>query len=238
MKKRKNGLCLLFCLLILLGGNSCNPTPPLNANQSTIINDDSCSPPCWKRITPGKTTWEEAVLIIQAISWIDETSTKNFSPTRHEEEINWSAKSGSGDSRGRVYFSNDVVSVIEIHPENANEPDSSILKFSDMLAKLGDPEFVQVSWWRGEKAIMGVQIVYPQKGYAFLNYYYTPLELPSKTISIRPTDSVLGVWYFDTEFYPLIFTSGPIDRMNITLFKKGLQPWKGYGEYEWVLNNQ
>lgn len=226
---------LILCLLGFTSITSCAIEENSNESRSSIIEKDECSPPCWKNITPGKTTRQEVVQILNDISWIDKDSIKSnisgnyggFLAGWDLDCIQWLGKLDSGDYSGRVCFYNDTVAFIEI---SLNE---GVIDFSDLIKKLGIPESVLIIKTEGaERDTLSIHVLYTSKGYAFLDYY-TTLNLKNP-IQIAPDDDVQVVWYFVPEYHFELLKFGHIGNFSSHIIEKGLQDWKGYGEYQFT----
>ncbi len=219
---------IIFFLIIFIAIRFGVRIMPLNPKASSIILDESCSPPCWGNITPGVTTRAEVKSILPEIPWVKKSTIKEYPTQDQDDSVHWDGSSKAGDYFGRVYFTKDVVSVIEI------SIDPGSLSFADVIAKLGDPESIFVFTSKAEQTVVAVFALYPTKGYVFLDYYTNPTYDLQKTIQIKSEEEVKAVWYCDTENYFNYLTSGPIDNLRPVWMERRLQKWNGYGGYEYI----
>jgi hypothetical protein len=223
MKNKGYKLISLCFLLVFL--SSCNAS---QKKVSSIIIDKSCSPPCWENITPGSTTREEANTRLKEISYIG--SIKDSSIVSDNDSKTWEGKSSAGDFSGDIFFDNDIVTLISVSPKKG------VLIFSDLTEKLGEPENVFVVYTGGERSILTVFILYPSKGFGFLDYYYASNNPPQNAIQVKPEEDVKYIWYCEPKYFYDFLTSGQIGRFTIGFIEEGIQKWNGFSEYKYIEN--
>jgi hypothetical protein len=197
---------------------------------SSVIQDKSCSPPCWEQITPGKTARKEVKSLLEEISWVKKDSIKDAYTVSPDDSIKWMGSSTAADYSGRVFFNNEVVSLITISPSKG------VLNFADIISRLGDPENIHILKMKGEKDIISVFILYPSKGYGFQDYYeYSNANLES-VIEVNPDEDVKQVWYGEPKRFYDYLTEGQIGRLPESIIKQGIQEWNGFSKYPYVEN--
>lgn len=224
---KKSRLCRILILMVLaVFLFSCKKS---NQMISSVIVDTSCFPPCWENITPGKTTIEETNTLLKSVQWINTDSIKNERIWNDYESISWSGGRDAGDYSGDIYFDNTTAVLISI------APNTGVLKLSDIIKKLGEPENVIIVYKSGERSILAIYILYPSKGYIFLDYYYTSNVESKVSAQVMSDENIKSVWYFEQNEMNKYLTNGPIDLIPNDLLKEGIQKWNGYGEYGFVI---
>jgi hypothetical protein len=198
----------------------------LEETESSIIVNASCEPPCWENINPGKTTRLEANKILHELSWINNGSIKDYSLYTEDDSIRWEGTYEAGDDFGEIIFENDIVAIIEVFPKDG------VLEFSDFIEKFGEPEYVFATFYSIERSAISVDILYPSKGIGFNYNYNRSYSHIVSSIPISAQDKVMYVWYCDPQNYYKYLTSEPIGLYSTEFFDRGVQRWKGYGEYE------
>lgn len=153
----------LFLLALVFFITSCIPS----SEQTSSITRNSCSPPCWLGIDPGKTTRDEATKLLASIPDVNESSIENTSTVEPNDSVKWSWNSEAADFSGRIFSQGDLSTLITIAPKE------KMLQFKDVIYKLGEPERILIFRTKGEQAIISIYILYPTKGYGLLNYYIT-----------------------------------------------------------------
>ncbi len=221
-------LKVLILMISFLGLFACNRSS--ESRISSIIQDNSCSPPCWEQISPGTTTRKEVEHLLGQISWVRRDSIDDAYTVFPGDSIKWLGSPTAADDSGRIFFDNDIVTLITISPK------SGVLKFSDLITKLGDPESIFIVNTRGEKDIISILVLYPSKGFAFLDYYEFPNRTHESVIDVKPDEEVKQVWYGEPIRMNEYLTQGQIDLIPENLLKEGIQPWTGFGKYSYIEN--
>ncbi|MDD5368420.1 MAG: hypothetical protein PHQ40_05000 [Anaerolineaceae bacterium] len=219
---------ILVLTISILSLYACNRSSTLRV--SSVIQDKSCSPPCWEQITPGKTARKEVKPFLEEISWVKKVSIKDAYTVSPGDSIKWMGLSTAADYSGRVFFNNDIVTLITI------SPNKGVIIFTDLITKLGDPENILVVNRRGEKDIISIFILYPSKGYGFLDYYEYSNVNPESVIEVKPDEDVKQVWYGEPIPFYEYLTQGQIERILENLIRQGIQKWNGFGKYPYAEN--
>lgn len=197
-----------------------------NKVGSSVIQDNACSLPCWEDITPGTTMRNEIYPLLKAIPWIKKDSIEDVTTVNPNDSVKWMGTSKAGDYSGRIFLKEDLVTIITISPKER------VVKFVDIINKLGEPEYILAVTTRGERAITVVFVLYPSKGYGFLDYYYSSNTDIDNPIQVNPEEYVKQVWYCKPEHFYEYMTSGEIAYLPINLIDTSMQKWVGFGKYE------
>ena len=170
-----------------------------------------CKPPCWQNITPGITTFDEALSILKKTPGVTITyKSKNGLDWR------WSKQEG-----GTLYASQEAtVEGFWI----ANKLDNKLL-FKTIVGTYGEPEYVKPYDCNVEIVMCSVALIYPNLGIV-LSIYIENKGETAKTpeFELSPDNVIDRVYFLKTgiesipNFYNLEESEVPI-------------PWKGFGKY-------
>jgi len=198
--------------------------------REKVIFDDTCSPPCWRNIIPGKTTSQEAYDLISGFS-----DKKTGKVNRWGDYGQFNAYYDFTLSSGvRVWIStiDDVVALVEF----SDHDDNGIATFGMCVSRYGTPEYAAQSIYSSFGLPIGptqtwhilFNALNPQKGvsYGFDTYTY----FGSKK-SVSPGSKIIVINYFDTEQFDILLQSGWLlnsaDDTGHDI--NDLHPWVGYG---------
>ena len=217
--KRITGLLALFVLLTILGVacQSTNKaiasaTPEISQNWwTTWLAQPVCKPPCWQNITPGVTTMNEAVSILENTPEIKITF-------KSDNGVDW-AFNQNEDEGGTLKTSQDgIVRVIWLGSLSDKK-----LFVKTIVASYDFPGYVKPYDCREGKC--ETALVYPDVG-MFLSVFIenTRQDNDSPQIEILPDTIVDRVYFIEP---------GTGSFLNLFQFPESelLMDWKGYGEY-------
>lgn len=216
---RRNLSFLPPLVLMLILGISCSApaTAMVTGTPESLItwwtlwlDQPACRAPCWQNITPGKTSMEDAVAILE--------NTQDVIITyKGEYGVSWQfsqARTGSGD----MSESEDgIVSNIWL----GDSPDKD-LHFKTIVEEYGNPSFVEL--YDCQLRMCSTILVYPDIGLLVDAYLEDNMEgaNPSQ-VTVQPNIVVSGVY-----FIPV----GLENFKKIPEFQEhDVLEWKGYGEY-------
>ena len=215
---------LLRCIFLFISIGflaACNVFTP-------SIFDSPCSPPCWSHITPGSSNIQDVLKNLKANPRVNVSTIKPWSMISSNDAIIWYFKDVK-EPDGVVILKNGVVSEIDI--------DLYITSIEEMIKHFGEPEKIFAEYIHVKTTYVVVIVLYPQKGLAFA----LKLAPDSKgKISLKPTDSVNGIWYYSPTDFRAFMENSSMMRLKPELLDQGLQPWAGYGDVQYVFadNNQ
>ena len=205
-------------LLILLLITACKSL----SGQISILDESSCKPPCWNGITPGETSYSEALQIVKRLKEID---AENIVDTKipwkiFNKQIWFYLYKNSSQTKvqtdGAVYFLNDKVVALLLQ-RNIGKT------FSDMIEIVGEPEAIISMTLPGGGVIMAID---SSKGIMFEFYAHSD--------QLQPETEIDNVMFFDTAHYEelldaAMFSMGSYDAKKT---RKIMHLWKGYGNIE------
>lgn len=197
------GLAAIPLLLIA----ACAPPPELRdaklLQDDTLTTNQPCAAPCWRGITPGQTSWREALTIIE-----DDATLENLQITEAEDS---SAVVAEFQQVGGV-------ACCQMYSETGETVDIIFLRtaptmtLGEVISAQGEPEYVIGSPFSDNQAIMNV--LYPDLPLVV----YAFVEGTSGTLS--ETSEIIGILYLK-----------PSD-MELLLQTSNLHAWEGYQSYQ------
>jgi len=220
--KNKFLLLVLVSLLIPLLSSCTKP-------HSIILEDSTCSPPCWKSIHPGTTQVKDAVQILKSMQEV------HFPPSFYERDtdkgegfFSWFFDGSVPESSGRIYFHNHLVTKIRFNTKH--------LTFGDVVSKLGDPaQFLAVSGW-ADTQWLEIFLIYPSSGIVVT--YYKSYFWGSDNGQFDLVDDlrVFSILYFNPELYSEVLITDVFNRTlaDHTTLTDNLQDWDGFGTIEYL----
>ncbi len=128
------------------------------------LENPSCLPPCWEGMTPGQTTKQEALAIIEQHPLATDLEIYERATTDGEERgtAYWRWK-GTTDEGGLVSFLDSTVYAVTV-----SNP-SKLLTFQDIIDAYGEPSYVKASAYPssdGSYTIYRLGFVYLSQGFA------------------------------------------------------------------------
>ncbi len=204
---------LLFFILILLNG--------CRTNNSNILNDTDCSPPCWNGIEPGKTNRQQALSILNNKSSIDQDSIETWSLFEINDSIKWDFKPSSGNRFGNLYFIKDTVVGSNFIPIKSK------LLLGTVINYLGNPDNILVIKHTQEKNYLSIFLGYPSKGTVILISINSYKEGDKAFLSENSV--VDGIWYVEPELYNELI-SKLITGIPTDIVENNTHQWIGYGD--------
>jgi hypothetical protein len=214
---------ILFLLVLVFCITACKPS----SSKTSSITNNVCSPPCWQNITPGETTREDAIKLLTNLSDIKKSSIESTSTVEPNDSIKWIWNSKADDYSGRIFFQGDVTALIAVTPKEKK------LQFKDIIYGFGEPERVLAFRTKGEQAIITIYVLYPSKGYGFMDYYISDSRNTERTVEVKPEEEVKYVWLGEVKTFYQNLTNGKIDRLPNNIVNENTQIWNGYVQYKY-----
>jgi len=217
MKKIHN-LALLFGLFIYssvscrtVGLTPKTATPEnLRMWQLTWLDQPTCSPPCWQSITPGLTTRNEALTILENMPSVEITYNE-------EGGLTWYFGTKKGEGGNITASAGGIVSSIWLGSINED------LQIEKVVAFYNFPKYVQPFDCRD--GMCDTALIYPDLGMLLAVFVTNENESNAvPRIIILPETTVYRVYFIE----PGKERSQNFLRSDITPL---MLEWKGYGEY-------
>ncbi len=194
-----------FVLLFLA---SCAPPP--NLRDETLLNDRSlitgepCAAPCFRGITPGETSWQNAVTIIE-----DDTDFKNLQTQTAENGTSLQAAWQEGDNQVCCQMASEdgeTVSLVFLR----TAPNMSL---GELIEAHGEPTYLVGSEFTADQGI--ISLVYPDV--PMVIYVFVA---GAETGELSASSEIIGALYFTPA------------EMELLLQTTDLHAWDGYKSYQ------
>jgi hypothetical protein len=198
------GLCSLFLLLLA----ACTPPPPLRDStllvDETLLEEGNCTAPCWRGITPGETTWANALNAIDN----DETLS-NLQVQQGENSATIGAsfqnQGGTRPCCQMVTQDGDMVSAIVLQL-------APTVTLGEVIDVWGEPTYAVGTPYSDQEAIINVFFPdVPMILYVFID---------GTEGSIRESSEIIGALYLTQTDMDLIINTN------------SLHLWDGYDTYQ------
>ncbi len=201
----KRGIVFLgVALLVLLAG--CLPQPSLRSelflDDRSLVSGEPCGAPCWNGITPGETTWSEAVELVQnnaAFSDFESESAEGLM------QAIW-RKAGTEQYCCRLLAEEETGEVTYVFL--AVSPGMIV---DEVLRQHGEPTYITTFDFTDAESV--VQLIYPEVPMV------VSVVVGDSTASLLANSEVVAVLYMSP------------DEMRIILETTELQGWNGYQTY-------
>jgi hypothetical protein len=208
---------LLACICIVLFFSACESS---QSTLSPVFSDNTCEPPCWANIHPGKTTETELRNLLQDMPSVEEGSISSR-PIEGFDGIYWKFSDGSD---GQVRVKNGIVwSIGFASPLN----ESLHITLDQAIEKYGEPESVFSRMNPNSPDWGAITFIYPKEGVTFS--YATHVEKYKYKGVLRPETPITSISYFSPENYQEIYEKFYIDPPEWTaeIVNASMYPWKG-----------
>ncbi len=202
-------LLLPAMLVLVVMFAACAPPPELRddslLNDSSLVDGDPCGAPCWQGITPGVTSWNEALTILE-----DNSRLTNFQVEELEAEgggtilrATWEQRRGPTCCQ---MFSEDGQTVSILFLQVAPR-----MRLGEVIQTHGEPAYAIGSEFSDEQAVMN--LIYPDKQMVV----YAFVEGPEGALS--ETSEIVAVLYMNAAEMVRLVSSN------------NLHAWQGYAPY-------
>ncbi|MCA0453241.1 MAG: hypothetical protein LCI00_04625 [Chloroflexi bacterium] len=198
---------LLLGVLLLVGlVAACSPTPVLRnpkfLKDTSLININAeCDAPCWRGITPGVTNYNDALIILQDETDLDDPQSQPIPDAEPAIGASWQPTGGEPCCQ---IVSEDGQTVSSTFLQLA--PDITLKQVIDVR---GEPEYVLGTTGTEDQAI--INLFYPEQNMIVFAF----VEGAANGV-LSETSEIVGVYYTTT------------DRMELGINLSSLYGWKGY----------
>lgn len=197
---------LLVSVLLVLMGAACAPEIQLVSDEylddDSLISDEPCAAPCWRGITPGETSWNDAVQIIEEDETLDDLQTRTDDETGQIGAA-WAQVDGRNCCQ---MFTQDGETVSLLVTQTT--PD---IAFSEVIEKFGEPSYLIGEAVTSDQAL--VSVYYPDV--PMLIYLFVAGE----TGEITEESQVVG------------FAHTSEDVMSLIVETSDLHEWSGFDSF-------
>jgi len=205
MKLRNIRVLVLVLALATLA--ACAPPPNLRDNtllqDTSLLTGEPCAAPCFRGITPGETSWQTALTILE-----DDGDFKNVNPVEDENTDAIQAAWQQGDNQVCCQMAtNDGETVSLIFLRTAPE-----MTLKELIDVHGEPTYIIGSEFTADQAIMS--LVYPDVPMVVYVFVAGPEEG-----TLSDSSEIIGALYFTPE------------DMDLLIATQELHGWDGYKSY-------
>jgi hypothetical protein len=198
-----------------------NLQPPSQAES--IVVSAECEPPCWRGITPGKTSGDEVYELFSKFPDRLAGGGKGGASTIFDAYYVFDL---SGDIRVVVTTIDGTVAIIGFLREEG------LMTFENAINKFGSPQYATQSFYMARPVFltpathMYFNALNIQKGVAFA--FDTNRRFPPKQ-SVSESTLVTEITYFDSHKIEILLKQGLVVSSQDEFEIKDLIIWKGYG---------
>lgn len=196
---------ILAAIGLIFVAAACAPEVELISDDylqdTSLISEDPCGAPCWRGITPGETSWNEALNIIEEDETLSDLQTRTDEDTGQIGAA-WSQADGNNCCQ---MFTQDGSTVSLLVAQTA-----PTYTYADIQEKYGEPSYLIGESVSGDQAL--VSVYYPDNN--FLIYLFVPGE----DGEITEASEVIGFAY-----------TSP-DVMDLIVQTSSLYEWEGTGQ--------
>lgn len=198
--------CLVALLLLLV---ACSPATVLRDDNllrdDSLITGEPCAAPCYRGITPGETSWADALTIIE-----DDPEFENIQTQGPEEggtviQVSWQQGADSPVCCQMVTEDSETVALIFLRT-------APLHSLADLIEAHGEPDWLTGQEFPDEQAV--ISLVYP----AVPMIVYAFVEGAEEGV-LNAGSELVGTLYLAAESMELLLQTTELHR------------WEGYGSY-------
>lgn len=198
---------LLGALALTLLLVACAPPPELRdstlLNDDSLLTDDPCSAPCWRNITPGETSWSEALTIIEDDVRL---SDPQLQESEEDDAVVATFRQAEGNDCCQI-FSEDgqTVGLLFLRLAAPN------VTLGELLDAKGEPAYVLGSEFSEDQSIMN--LIYPDIPMVTYAFVAGPEG------ALNEGSEIIGALYMQNS------------DMELLIQTSNLQAWEGFQSY-------
>jgi hypothetical protein len=191
-------------LALVIISAACAPPPNLRSDKylhdNSLVSNEPCSAPCWNNITPGETTWDDAVTILEDDPRFDQPQVQAEENTSRIGAL-WK-ETGGDDCCQMGTEDGETVSVILLQLA----PDHTL---GELIEAQGEPAYVIGTPGNEDQAI--INLFYPDKQLIVLVFV-----AGAASGELSESSEIIGAYYLTP------------DQMDLVVNISSLYAWKGY----------
>lgn len=196
-------LAALATLIVLSGCSAPALRDPNLLQDTSLITGEPCGAPCWRGITPGVTTWSDALTILE-----DDATLESINQQQDEETgariADWQQRSGTAGCCQMYSADGEIVDLVFVRV-------APTMTLSELFEVHGEPTYALSTEFSGDQAI--INLIYPETPmviYAFV---------AGNQGALSETSEVIGILYLTQ------------DDMELLVSTSNLHAWTGYAPY-------
>jgi hypothetical protein len=193
---------------------------------SAILQDKSCSPPCWNQITPGQTSIQEISSKLVSIQGVDSKSIKPKSILNANDGISFKFLPYLREDAGELYSREGIIETISFGIKQGK------ISLSDALQEWGPPDqYISLYYSKVERPYLATSIIYTKRGIIL----DTTRDMSAKDVpKFEGNFPIQSVWYTDPAMTITPLTNGLLDNIKMQDVSAGLKPWSGFGVIDYI----
>lgn len=142
---------ILVAMMTVFLAAACAPEPQILSDEllddTSLISDEPCAAPCWRGITPGETSWNDALEIIENDESLSDLDTRTNDDTG-QIGATWAQTDGANCCQ---MFSEDGETVELLVAQTT--PD---IELAEVIEKYGEPSYLIGETVTSDQALMSV----------------------------------------------------------------------------------
>jgi len=216
---KANKLYILILPILLIGLTACT------GKTSVVLQDTSCSAPCWHNIEAGKTNIDQAINLLNQVPELEPGSIRRGKNYQTMIEGISAGFLNSKELSLQIFFIDEKATAMRF----SYEEDISL---SDAIKKFGEPKYVFTNALKGDPAVyLTTKFYYPDQGVCLLHQNRGFILRIPETYRINRTTNITNIYYVDPalqngQIEYGCFTGGNENDLNLRK-----QDWKGYSNY-------
>lgn len=194
----------------IAGTENVSTTPPdhlLNDRMlvdTSLVSGEPCAAPCWRGITPGETSWEDALAILEGSEDLTNIETQS-APNSSAAQALWQQVDGVLCCQ---MITNDGETVSGLLLQTA-----PVMSLDEVIATHGEPLYVSASVFTSRQAVMN--LFYPDVPMIV----YVFVEGP-ETGALSESSEIIGILYLTSA------------QMQSVIVNNDLYAWQGYESFQ------
>ncbi len=208
----KSRLLLPALIVLVLVVAACAPPPELRNDsllhdKSIVAAADPCTAPCWQGITPGTTSWDEAIKVVENDPKLSDLQVKENTDTDNPNDKGAVWQEVNGQPCCTMYTEDgQTVQAIVLYLA----PESTV---SELVEAHGEPAYVFGSEVTGDQAVMNlIYLEPPMVVFAFV--------AGAENGALTATSELIGALYTTA------------DQLQKLVEAYDLHGWQGYQSYK------
>jgi hypothetical protein len=217
MKKFIEISLIILTLGILV---ACNPLP------SAILQDNTCSAPCWNGIIPGQTSLQEVNTKLKTTSSVDLQTQKTIFIRKKDDGLSFMFLPNVREESGWIYFQDGIVQALAFWPK------TNKLLLSDGLKTWGLPDrYISIYYSTAEQPYLVTSVIYSKQG---IIVEFIKTMSSEGIVKLENDTPIFGFWYTNPSLTISMLENGTIDQIIDQDLLEGLKPWTGLGEIHYL----
>lgn len=214
-----NKLLILILSILVIGLTACT------SKTSVVLQDTSCSAPCWHNIEVGKTNIDQAINLLEQVPEIEPSSIRRGKNYQTMIEGISAGFQNSKELSLQIFFIEAKAAAIRF----SYEEDISL---SDAIKKFGEPKYVFANALKGDPTVyLTTKFYYPDQGVCLLHEHRGLILQIPKTYRINKSTNITEINYVDPALPNGQIDYGCFTGGNENDLKERKQDWKGFSEY-------